>query len=172
MTTRIRSWSTRHLYFAGRVVLINSVLSAIHSYWCQILKLPKKVINEIESICRAFLWKGQYMMQGAGLVAWENVCQLKIAGGTGIKRMAEWNTAALFKYVWAVANKEDNLWVKWRHMATYFSGVRSQQAVYNMLKSGYLGEPDPVTYRSYSNGYTRQKSASLERMFLQQLLPI
>uniref|UniRef100_A0A803PQV7 Reverse transcriptase n=1 Tax=Cannabis sativa TaxID=3483 RepID=A0A803PQV7_CANSA len=114
MTARIRSWSTRHISFAGRAVLINSVLTAIHSYWCQILRLPKQVICELESICRAFLWKGQYMMHGAGLVAWENVCQAKIAGGSGIKRAGEWNSA-LFKCVWALANKEDNLWVKWVH---------------------------------------------------------
>ncbi|XP_060972180.1 uncharacterized protein LOC115717537 [Cannabis sativa] len=76
MTARIRSWSTRNISFVGRVVLINSVLTTIHSYWCQILKLPKK---------------------GAGLVAWENVCQSKIAGGSGIKRTAEWNSAVLFK---------------------------------------------------------------------------
>ncbi|XP_060968420.1 uncharacterized protein LOC133035977 [Cannabis sativa] len=115
MIARIRTWSTRHISFAGRAVLINSVLSAIHSYWCQILKLPKKVIHEIEAICRAFLWKGQFMMQGAGLLAWDKVCQSRTEGGSGIKKIAEWNMAALFKYVWALANKEDNLWVKWIH---------------------------------------------------------
>ncbi|XP_030478196.2 uncharacterized protein LOC115695257 [Cannabis sativa] len=112
MIARIRTWSTRHISFAGREVLINSVLSAIHSYCCQILKLPKKVIHEIEAICRAFSWKGQFMMQGAGLLAWDKVCQSRTEGGSGI---AEWNVAALFKYVWALANKEDNLWVKWIH---------------------------------------------------------
>uniref|UniRef100_A0A803PH97 Reverse transcriptase domain-containing protein n=1 Tax=Cannabis sativa TaxID=3483 RepID=A0A803PH97_CANSA len=113
MTTRIRTWSTRNLSFAGRAVLINSVLCGIHSYWCQILKLPKKVIQELEAICRAFLWKGQHIMQGAGNVAWSKVCQPKSEGGAGFTKTAEWNVAALFKYVWAIANKEDNLWVRW-----------------------------------------------------------
>ncbi|KAM6587728.1 hypothetical protein CsatA_010333 [Cannabis sativa] len=115
MTTRIRTWSTRNLSFAGRVVLINSVLFAIHSYWCQILKLPKKVIQELEAICREFLWKGQHIMQGAGNIAWSKVFQPKSEGGAGFTKTTEWNVAALFKYVWAIANKEDNLWVRWIH---------------------------------------------------------
>uniref|UniRef100_A0A803QNG3 Reverse transcriptase zinc-binding domain-containing protein n=1 Tax=Cannabis sativa TaxID=3483 RepID=A0A803QNG3_CANSA len=77
MAARIKTWSTRNISFAGRAVLINSVLLSIHTYWSQIMKLPRKVITELESICRAFLWKGQSMMQGAGLVAWEKVVNAK-----------------------------------------------------------------------------------------------
>ncbi|XP_060973752.1 uncharacterized protein LOC133038997 [Cannabis sativa] len=87
MTARIRSWSTRNLSFAGRIVLINSVLSAIYAYWCQIFKLPKQVIHEVESICRAFLWKGQHMMQGGGSVAWDRICQAKSEGGSGLRKI-------------------------------------------------------------------------------------
>uniref|UniRef100_A0A803P4R6 Reverse transcriptase domain-containing protein n=1 Tax=Cannabis sativa TaxID=3483 RepID=A0A803P4R6_CANSA len=121
MTQRIRAWSTRHISFAGRAVLVNSVLLAIHTYWSQVMLLPKKVIKGIESICKAFLWKGQHMMTGAGQIAWENVCQSKIAGGIGFKKVADWNKAVMFKYVWAIATKENNLWVKWIH-SVYIKG--------------------------------------------------
>uniref|UniRef100_A0A803PM74 Reverse transcriptase zinc-binding domain-containing protein n=1 Tax=Cannabis sativa TaxID=3483 RepID=A0A803PM74_CANSA len=53
--------------------------------------------------------------EGASLLAWNNVCHLRSEGGSGIKKIVEWNSTALFKYVWAIANKEDNLWVKWIH---------------------------------------------------------
>uniref|UniRef100_A0A803PRU1 Reverse transcriptase domain-containing protein n=1 Tax=Cannabis sativa TaxID=3483 RepID=A0A803PRU1_CANSA len=147
MIARIQTWSTKHISFAGRAVLINSVLSAIHSYWCQILKLPKKVIHEIEAICRAFLWKGQFMMQGAGLLAWDKVCQSRTEGGSGIKKIAEWNVAALFKYVWALANKEDNLWVKWIHNV-------------------YLKEEEWWEYQAPSNGswYWKQMVAAKNQL--------
>ncbi|XP_062112537.1 uncharacterized protein LOC133823707 [Humulus lupulus] len=115
MTNRIRSWSTRNISFAGRAVLINSVLLSIHSYWRQIMLLRKKLIKEIKAICRAFLWTGQHMMVGAGQIAWDSICKPKAAGGIGFKNISEWNKAALFKYVWAVAAKEDNLWVRWVH---------------------------------------------------------
>ncbi|XP_062104130.1 uncharacterized protein LOC133815290 [Humulus lupulus] len=115
MTARIKAWSTRNLSFAGRAVLINSVLLTIHSYWSQVMILPKKVLNGIEAICRAYLWRGQHMFQGAGLIAWDSVCQSKAAGGISFKKVAEWNNAAIIKYVWAIAKKEDNLWVRWIH---------------------------------------------------------
>ncbi|KAM6557968.1 hypothetical protein CsatA_027207 [Cannabis sativa] len=60
-------------------------------------------------------------MTGAGQIAWENVCQSKQAGGIGFKKVADWNKAAMFKYIWAIATKEDNLWVKWIH-SVYIKG--------------------------------------------------
>ncbi|KAM6548308.1 hypothetical protein CsatB_019984 [Cannabis sativa] len=59
MTARIKTWSYRNLSFTGRVVLINSLLVTIHTYWSQILILPKRITSEIGRICRCFLWKGQ-----------------------------------------------------------------------------------------------------------------
>ncbi|XP_062104126.1 uncharacterized protein LOC133815286 [Humulus lupulus] len=115
MTNRIRSWSTRNISFASRAILINSVLLTIHSYWSQIMLLPKKLLKEIDAICRAFLWKGQQMMTGAGQISWDSICKPKAAGGIGFKNISEWNKASMFKYVWAIAAKEDNLWVKWVH---------------------------------------------------------
>uniref|UniRef100_A0A803PAI5 Reverse transcriptase domain-containing protein n=1 Tax=Cannabis sativa TaxID=3483 RepID=A0A803PAI5_CANSA len=115
MMDRIKTWSSRNLSFAGRVVLINSVLMAIHSYWCQVMLLPKKIVSEIESICRSFLWNGQYTLTGVPAVAWASVGQAKSSGGLGFRCISDWNKAALFKYVWAIAKKEDNLWVKWVH---------------------------------------------------------
>lgn len=47
------------------------------------------------------------------LIAWETVCQSKKEGGLGIIKCVKWNEAAIAKYVWNIANKADNLWVKW-----------------------------------------------------------
>ncbi|XP_060968791.1 uncharacterized protein LOC115710551 [Cannabis sativa] len=115
MVGRIRTWSSRNLSFAGRTVLINSVLMAIHSYWSQIMVLPKIIIKDIEAICRGFLWSGTHQLKGVAAVAWSKVCHSKSVGGLGLKSVGDWNIAAMFKYVWAVAKKEDNLWVKWVH---------------------------------------------------------
>ncbi|XP_062112512.1 uncharacterized protein LOC133823677 [Humulus lupulus] len=99
----------------ARVTLINSVLLSIHSYWSQIMIMPKQLLRDIEAICRAFLWKGLAKTQGSGLVAWSSVCTPKAAGGLGFRKISEWNIASLGKYVWAIASKKDNLWVKWIH---------------------------------------------------------
>uniref|UniRef100_A0A803QNJ9 Reverse transcriptase zinc-binding domain-containing protein n=1 Tax=Cannabis sativa TaxID=3483 RepID=A0A803QNJ9_CANSA len=39
--------------------------------------------------------------------------QPKSAGGIGFKCVAAWNRAAMGKYVWAITNKEDTLWLRW-----------------------------------------------------------
>uniref|UniRef100_A0A803NJ67 Uncharacterized protein n=1 Tax=Cannabis sativa TaxID=3483 RepID=A0A803NJ67_CANSA len=95
MTARIRTWSSKNLSFAARVVSINSVLMAIHAYWCQVLIFPNKVIRQLESICKAFLWKGQAFATGPGLIVWESLSQSKAAGGLGFRKIQEWNQAAM-----------------------------------------------------------------------------
>ena len=115
MTARIKSWSTRNLSFAGRSILIQSVLLSIHAYWSQIMILHKEIMSEIERVCTSFLWKGQSIMAGSGSVAWSRLCKPKKAGGIGFMSISEWNRAALIKNVWSIATKKDNLWVKWVH---------------------------------------------------------
>ncbi|XP_062088539.1 uncharacterized protein LOC133795106 [Humulus lupulus] len=115
MVVRIRIWSCRNLSYAGRITLINSVLISIHSYWSQITIIPKEILKRINSICRAFLWKGTSDYMGPGNVAWEMLCKPKSEGGMGFQNILSWNIAAIGKYIWAVASKKDNLWVKWVH---------------------------------------------------------
>uniref|UniRef100_A0A803PII6 Reverse transcriptase domain-containing protein n=1 Tax=Cannabis sativa TaxID=3483 RepID=A0A803PII6_CANSA len=136
MVARIRTWSSRNLSFAGRIVLINSVLMAIHSYWSQIMVLPKTIIKEIESICRGFLLNGKHQLTGVAAVAWSKVCNTKSTGGLGLKSVGDWNNATMFKYIWAVAKKEDNLWVKWVH-CVYIKGADWWQYSANTNDSWY-----------------------------------
>ncbi|XP_074301623.1 uncharacterized protein LOC141633025 [Silene latifolia] len=60
---RIRGLGSRKLSYAGRTVLLQSVLSTLHSYWARIFILPKTVISKIEAICRSYLWHavGKYV---------------------------------------------------------------------------------------------------------------
>jgi hypothetical protein len=77
--------------------------------------LPKAVLKKINVICRAFLWKGMADYNGPGQVSWDRLCKSKAAGGLGLRNTIKWNEAALGKYVWAIATKQDNLWGKWVH---------------------------------------------------------
>lgn len=57
-TARIRSWRSKKLAYQGRLVLVNPVLLIIQVYWSQVFIMPRNVLKEVESICRAFLWTG------------------------------------------------------------------------------------------------------------------
>lgn len=113
IVARIKTWGTRSLSYAGRVQLINSVLLNLHSYWSAMFLLPKTVIDEVIAICRNYLWSGKPVSSKSPPIAWDFVCKPKMAGGLGFKESHIWNYALLGKYIWSIASKEDNLWVKW-----------------------------------------------------------
>ncbi|XP_055830987.1 uncharacterized protein LOC129900029 [Solanum dulcamara] len=120
MTWRLRTWRSRNLSYDGRVILVNSVLVHMHVYWASIFLLPKRVMKEIIAICRNFIWSGQVNSNQAPLIALERICATKREGGLGIQDRLKWNEAAITKYVWNVAEKADNLWVKWvNHIYIY-----------------------------------------------------
>ena len=77
MIKRISSWQAKHLSYAARLQLINSVLMGISSYWCQIFILAKKVINIVNSICRSFLWFGVSHSHKPENISWKEVCTPK-----------------------------------------------------------------------------------------------
>lgn len=54
MTSRITSWSTRHLSFASRTQLINYLLLSVHSFWAQAFIIPSAVMEKISNMCRHF----------------------------------------------------------------------------------------------------------------------
>ena len=115
MTARIKLWSSKHLSFAGRAQLINSGLMSICVYWSQMFLFSKAVLKRINAICRAFLWFGTFDCEKPGFVAWDQLCQPKTHGGLGFRNLLLWNQAAVGKQAWAIAQKQDNLWVKWIH---------------------------------------------------------
>ncbi|XP_074298396.1 uncharacterized protein LOC141629268 [Silene latifolia] len=116
ISARIQGLGARKLSYAGRVILIKSVLSTLHNYWARIFILPKTIINRIEAMCRKFLWHGNDSKGSPALVAWDQVCQSEKKGGLGLKHLYWWNVAAVAKYVWWLAIKTDHLWVRWIHV--------------------------------------------------------
>ncbi|WZZ70410.1 hypothetical protein YC2023_081780 [Brassica napus] len=53
--SKISSWTSRYLSYAGRLQLINSLLISIVNFWIAVFRLPSKCIKEIEQMCSAFL---------------------------------------------------------------------------------------------------------------------
>ncbi|XP_048493317.1 uncharacterized protein LOC109135948 [Beta vulgaris subsp. vulgaris] len=113
MTCRIKIWRSRHLSYMARVQLINFVLMSLHMYWAQVFILPKKVLRDIVQVCRSFLWSGQSFSWNLRSVAWSKLCCGKNFGGLGFKDVFLWNIAHMGKYLWVVANKQENSWIKW-----------------------------------------------------------
>ncbi|XP_074277513.1 uncharacterized protein LOC141601143 [Silene latifolia] len=96
IVAKIRGWGAKHLSYAGRLTLVQSVLSTLHSYCASIFMIPNGIMNRIKALCRNYLWG-----------------RPKPEGGLGLKKCTDWNIALLGKYVWWLAKKKDHMWVKW-----------------------------------------------------------
>ncbi|KAL9662764.1 hypothetical protein QQ045_027598 [Rhodiola kirilowii] len=115
-TSKIKSWAAKCLSYAGRLVLVKHVLSAICSYWMRVLIFPKDVLKKITAICRNFLCSGESEGKRS-LVALRVVCQPKECHGLGIKNLWQNNKACLLGQVWDTCLK-NLMWIKW--MNSYF----------------------------------------------------
>ncbi|GAA0163133.1 hypothetical protein LIER_19079 [Lithospermum erythrorhizon] len=54
----VNGWEGKYLSFAGRLVLVQSVIFGIYNYWYQTVFLPMQIIKDIEKLIKAYLWKG------------------------------------------------------------------------------------------------------------------
>ncbi|XP_010541224.1 PREDICTED: uncharacterized protein LOC104814739 [Tarenaya hassleriana] len=89
--SRMCSWTSRHLSFAGRLQLIKSVIFSVINFWASAFVLPTNCVTEIERMCGAFLWSGAANTAKGAKVSWRNVCQPKEKGGLGLRRLSDWN---------------------------------------------------------------------------------
>ena len=110
---RIHDWRNKFLSFAGRLQLINSVLSAIHVYWSSVFILPISVVQDIEQLMRGFLWCQGDMQRGKAKVAWDAICLPKEEGGLGIRKIHHFNVALFTAQIWKLITSKDSLWVQW-----------------------------------------------------------
>jgi len=63
-----------------------------------IFKVPRKVLNEINTIQRKFLWGWGHDGKKIAWVSWKTVCKSKDMGGPGIKELFDFNKALLDKW--------------------------------------------------------------------------
>lgn len=101
--------------YAGRLELLRSVIGGITNFWSSVFCLPKKVMKQVETLCRTFLWTGSTYASRKSLVAWQGVCLPKSYGGLNIRNLALWGQVCLAKHLWAISLKKDNLWIHWIH---------------------------------------------------------
>lgn len=111
--TKVGSWSARMLSYAGRAVLIQSILFHYQVYWSNTFLLPKGVIHQMECLFRNYLWNGSSESKHMPVVAWDRITLPREEGGLGFLQMEIWNKAAFGKQLWKIIANKDCLWVDW-----------------------------------------------------------
>ena len=104
---------SRFLTYAGRLTYVNSVLSALPTFYMCTLKLQKTIILRADRGRRHCIWakKEDFTDKVQSLAAWELVCKPKNKGGLGVINLEIQNEALLLKYMDKFMNKLDVPWV-------------------------------------------------------------
>lgn len=96
---RLSSWKVQHLSLGGHLTLMNSVFSALPTFWMSMFRLPHWVIKDIDRIRRDFIWSGPNIdYTKYRLVGWKNLCQPRDHGGWGILDLFNFNQVLLGKW--------------------------------------------------------------------------
>ncbi len=110
---RLASWKGMLLSKGGRLVLLNSVLSSLPSFFCSVFRLLAWVITALDKIRRGFFWRGKKLANGFHcLVKWDQVCRPRRVGGIGIQNFRSMNSALLMKGLWKFYNSPSLRWVQ------------------------------------------------------------
>lgn len=111
--TKFSSWSVKSLSFAGRLLLIKTVIAGITTFWCSKFILPKSCVKRINSLCSVFLWQGNIESHHSARVSWEHITRPKIEGGLGINDLSLWNKACCLKLIRLLFFQTGSVWVAW-----------------------------------------------------------
>ena len=81
----LQGWNASLLSMAGRVVIAQSVLSAIPAYVMQGCILPTQILNNLDKVNRNFVWGSMEEKKKMHMVCWEKITKPKRRGGLGIQ---------------------------------------------------------------------------------------
>nr|KYP45153.1 Putative ribonuclease H protein At1g65750 family [Cajanus cajan] len=109
---KLSSWRASTLSMAGRICLINSVLTSLPLYIMSFYRMPKMVTKQLTSIQRNFLWGGKLDEKRMAWVSWEKICRPKKEGGLGIKKLDTFNAALLAKWRWGLFQQPESMWAR------------------------------------------------------------
>lgn len=109
---RLNKWAGRHISFARRMTLINSILATVHVYQLSFALIPISILNMIKSLQCRFLWGENGVEKKISWVNWDVICKKKNEGGLGVRNLGRFNRALLGKWVWRFLVNKNSLWCK------------------------------------------------------------
>lgn len=92
---RLKGWQTQLLSQAAQTVLIKSILSSLPLYHLSYFKLDSQEAHKCDMILSDFFWGMSHGKKSPHMRAWDHVCKAKSAGGLGIKKKGEFNSALI-----------------------------------------------------------------------------
>ncbi|XP_026459010.1 uncharacterized protein LOC113359627 [Papaver somniferum] len=113
VTKRDQSWRAKNLTDAGTMRLIKVVLNGIILFWIACFVLPKRVIKELISICKQFLWAGAGLEKKSCPVNCDLICRPFAEGGLGVRSINIFNEATNLRHLWDLVSGKVTIWTDW-----------------------------------------------------------
>lgn len=85
---------------AGRLCLVQSVISGSAMHSMKIYKWPKALIKELELATHNFLWTGKTCTQSSAMLNWSRVCAIKEKGRIYVISFVDLNLSLMRKLEW------------------------------------------------------------------------
>ncbi|KAJ1698895.1 hypothetical protein LUZ63_007407 [Rhynchospora breviuscula] len=109
---KLAGWKLHTLSFAGRTELIRSVLQSMPMHVMATQLLPKKVLNDLSSIFKKFLWGKVGHNRYLALVGWEKICTTFQQGGLNIRNLNTLNISWVMKTLYNFLAGDKTTWAK------------------------------------------------------------
>ncbi|KAM0847321.1 hypothetical protein ACQ4PT_055094 [Festuca glaucescens] len=107
----LATWKARLMSKAGRLEMLNSVLSSLPVYLMTINNMPAWVRKEFDHRRRAWLWAGDATCNGGKCrVSWRQVCRPKALGGLGVYCIKAFDAALRLRWMWQKWKKPNKPW--------------------------------------------------------------
>ena len=107
----VPTWKAGLLQRSGRLILLDSTLTATPVYHMLSLDLPAWFFTCIDKLLRGFFWSAATeARRGQCVVAWKTVCLPKQLGGLGVKNLRLMNHALRARWRWLQLTQADKPW--------------------------------------------------------------
>ena len=148
---KLAGWKTKFLSFAGRAVLVKSVMSAVPNHVMQGVNLRRHLCDKLDKINKKILWGSTTEKRKLHLVGWEKVIRSKEEGGLGIESARAKNLALLTKLNWRMYHEKEALWAKVL-LNKYCSQTRCNSKDPDKLPSSASWKAIKAGFPFFSNG--------------------
>lgn len=109
---KLTAWKGRLMNKAGRLRLVNTVLSSIPTYFLTVFNLQKWAIKKIDKFRRSFLWRGKTEATGGHcIVNWCKTMRPKQFGGLGVMDLDLFSSALRLRWLCFQWTEPERPWV-------------------------------------------------------------